>query len=48
MTAAAELVTPARFDVLTSNPGRYPITFTPAASTEPLEAGTLVVRAAPE
>jgi hypothetical protein len=48
MTAAAELVTPARFDVLTSNPGRYPITFTPAAATEPLEAGTLVVRAAPE
>jgi hypothetical protein len=46
MTAAAELVTPARFDVLASNPGRYPITFMPAASTEPLEAGTLVVKAA--
>jgi hypothetical protein len=46
MTAAAEQVTPARFDVLTSNAGRYPITFTPADSNTSVEAGTLVVKAA--
>jgi hypothetical protein len=43
MTDAAEPTTPATFDVLTSNPGRYPITFTPAGSNVELEAGTLVV-----
>lgn len=47
MTAAAEQVTPARFDVLTPNAGRYPITFTPAESNASMEAGTLVVKAAP-
>ena len=43
MTDTAEPTTPASFDVLTSNAGRYPITFMPSGSTAPLEAGTLVV-----
>jgi hypothetical protein len=43
MTDAAEPTTPASFDVLTSNPGRYAITFMPAASSVELDAGTLVV-----
>ena len=43
MTSTAEPTTPARFDVLTSTAGRYPITFTPAGSSESLSAGTLVV-----
>lgn len=47
MTAAAEQVTPARFDVLTATPGRYPITFTPAGSNAETKAGTLVVKPSP-
>ena len=48
MTDVAEPLTPARFEVLTSSTGRYPISFVPAGQEEqPLEAGTLVV-AAPE
>jgi hypothetical protein len=43
MTATAEPVTPASLDVLTSATGRYPVTFTPAGSSESLSAGTLVV-----
>jgi Tfp pilus assembly protein PilV len=43
MTSTAEPTTPARFDVLTSAAGRYPITFSPAGSSESLSAGTLVV-----
>jgi hypothetical protein len=43
MTSTAEPTTPASFDVLTSAAGRYPITFTPAGSSESLSAGTLVV-----
>jgi Tfp pilus assembly protein PilV len=43
MTSTAEPTTPARFDVLTSAAGRYPITFNPAGSSESLSAGTLVV-----
>ena len=43
MTSTAEPTTPARFDVLTSAAGRYPITFLPAGSSESLSAGTLVV-----
>lgn len=42
-TDTAEPTTPASFDVLTSSPGRYPITFVPADTNETLEAGTLVV-----
>jgi hypothetical protein len=43
LTATADRFTPARFDLLVSRPGRYPLLFTPAGeeSTEP--AGTLVV-----
>ena len=48
LTAAAEPLTPARFDVLVESPGRYPISFTPAAGGESREAGTLVVTAAGE
>jgi hypothetical protein len=48
MTAAAEQVTPARFDVLASRAGSYPITFTPADSNTSLDAGTLVVKEAPQ
>jgi hypothetical protein len=44
MTATAEPDTPASLDVLTSAPGRYPVTFTPAGSSESLSAGTLVVQ----
>ncbi len=40
---AAEPLTPARFDVLTSEARRYPITFTPAAGDEASPAGTLAV-----
>ena len=43
MTDTAEPTTPASFDVLTSNAGRYPITFMPSGSIAPLEAGRLVV-----
>jgi hypothetical protein len=40
----AQPLTPARFEVLTSNPERLAITFTPADGDPPEEAGTLVVR----
>jgi len=43
LTDAAEPTTPASFDVLTSRAGRYAITFEPADTSAPLEAGTLVV-----
>jgi hypothetical protein len=45
MSAVAEPLTPARFDVLTHATGRHPITFVPAGA-EGLEkrVGTLVVR----
>jgi hypothetical protein len=45
VSAAAQPLTPARFDVLTRTGGRYRITFTPAAEGEPVGAGTLVVAA---
>ena len=44
LSAPAEPLTPARFDVLTSNPERLAITFTPADGDTPGDAGTLVVR----
>jgi hypothetical protein len=43
LTAAADPLTPARFDVLVNSEGRYPIEFTPAASDEARRAGTIVV-----
>jgi hypothetical protein len=44
LSAPAEPLTPARFEVLTSNPQRYAITFTAAEDDFPGPAGTLVVR----
>jgi hypothetical protein len=49
LSAAADPVTPARFDVLATDPGRYPILFSPAAGDEVTDAepaGTLVVKQA--
>ena len=43
LSAAAEPLTPARFDVLPSESGRYELTFTPAAGDESRPAGTLDV-----
>ena len=45
LTASADPLTPARFEVLTSEARRYPITFTPADGAEERSAGTLVVAA---
>jgi hypothetical protein len=45
VTAPAEPLTPARFDLLVSEAGRYHIAFTPAGGTSSA-AGTLVVRSA--
>jgi glucose/arabinose dehydrogenase len=44
LTASAEPVTPARFDVLPSQPGRYQVRFTPAASSRSELVGVLAVR----
>jgi hypothetical protein len=46
LSASAEPLTPARFEVLVPDAGRYAITFTPAADDTASAAGTLVVRAA--
>ena len=43
LSASAEPLTPARFDVLPSESGRYELTFTPAAGDESRPAGTLDV-----
>ena len=51
LSASADAVTPARFDVLEHRPGRYPILFAPAGGDEATDAerGTLVTPAtAPE
>jgi hypothetical protein len=48
VTAAAEPLTPAQFDVLVDQVGRYGIAFTPASGDTASKAGTLVVRAAEE
>ena len=48
VTQSAEPLTPARFEVLTSRSGRYPISFTPAGDDREEKAGTLVVRPARE
>jgi hypothetical protein len=39
----AEPLTPARFELLVSRPGRYELVFTPVADDQPRPAGTLVV-----
>ena len=46
LSAAAEPLTPARFDVLVSDEGRHPVRFTPAESGESELVGTLDVRPA--
>jgi hypothetical protein len=46
LTASADDVTPARFDLLASEPGRYELLFTPAAGDGTEPAGTLVVTSA--
>jgi hypothetical protein len=43
LAAPADPVTPARFEIFASEAGRYPVTFTPAASEESLPAGILDV-----
>jgi hypothetical protein len=43
LSAAAEPLTPARFEVLTNATGRHPITFTAASQGEPVKVGTLSV-----
>jgi hypothetical protein len=46
LSAAAEELTPARFEVLPARPGEYEIRFTPAAGSESRPAGRLVVTSA--
>jgi hypothetical protein len=43
LSATAEPLTPARFDVLSSRPGRYEVRFTPAGSLESRKLGTLLI-----
>ncbi len=44
VSAAAEPLTPARFDVFPPTPGRYRITFVAAADDAARAIGTLIVR----
>jgi hypothetical protein len=44
LTASAEPLTPARFDVLAREPGRHPVRFTPAGGEDGGGAGVLVIR----
>ncbi|MBN1530234.1 MAG: hypothetical protein JW895_14335 [Thermoleophilaceae bacterium] len=46
LSANAEPLTPARFDVLVTRPGRYEVRFVPVDETPDVEAGTLVVKEA--
>ena len=46
LSATADAVTPARFDVLASRPGRYELLFTPAGDNPSEPAGRLVVTSA--
>jgi hypothetical protein len=43
LVSAAEPDTPARFDLLATEPGRYPVAFQPAAGGPPRPVGTLTV-----
>ena len=43
LTATAEPLTPARFDVLTSDEGKHRVKLRPAATGEPGTVGTLVI-----
>jgi len=44
LVSAATPSTPASFPLLIGRPGRYPVRFTPSASTDVRRVGTLVVR----
>jgi hypothetical protein len=44
VSSPADPLTPARFEVLVPEPGRFEITFLPAGADTPEGAGTLVVR----
>jgi hypothetical protein len=44
LSAPAEPLTPARFDVLVTRPGRYEVQFVPVDETPDVKAGTLVVK----
>ena len=44
LSAAAEPLTPARFDVLADRPGRHDVVLEPAGTTERRKLGVLVVR----
>jgi hypothetical protein len=46
LSAPADPLTPARFDVLASRPGRYELLFTPAGGNPSEPAGKLVVTSA--
>ena len=46
LSANADALTPARFEVLASDPGRYELSFTPVEDDTASPAGTLVVREA--
>jgi hypothetical protein len=48
LSAPADPLTPARFELLVSEPGRLEVTFTPADGDARTPAGTLVVQAPPE
>jgi ABC-type molybdate transport system substrate-binding protein len=48
LSANGDVLTPARFEVRVSDPGRYDLSFTPAADDTPSPAGTLVVRSTDE
>jgi hypothetical protein len=48
LTAPAEPLTPARFDVLATDAGAYPLVFTAAQGDEEREVGTLTVTAQSE
>jgi hypothetical protein len=48
LSANGDAVTPARFEVLVSDPGRYELSFTPVEDDTAGPAGTLVVRPADE
>jgi hypothetical protein len=44
ISSPAAPLTPARFEVLTAQTGRFPITFAAAGGGDPADAGTLVIR----
>jgi len=48
LSTNGDVLTPARFEVRVSDPGRYELSFTPVEDDTASPAGTLVVRAADE